>query len=124
MAQLDKTFPTLDCSACILTPKMTLVGSHPHIELLTYSEIEEVSGYIGNFKVKIRKKARYIDMDKCTGCNDCTAPCPVEVPAEFDLGMSNRKAIYRPFPQAVPNVFTIDRRGYLGVFPCGDRNPF
>ena len=77
MAQLDKTFPTLDCSACILTPKMTLVGSHSNIALLTYSEIEEVSGYIGNFKVKIRKKARYIDLDKCTGCGECAKNCPV-----------------------------------------------
>ena len=77
MAQLDKTFPTLDCSACILTPKMTLVGSHPYIELMTYSEIVEVSGYVGNFKVKIRKKARYVDMDKCTGCGECCNNCPV-----------------------------------------------
>ena len=77
MIQFDKTFPTLDCSACILTPKMTLVGQHPYIELLTYSEVEEVSGFIGNFKVKIRKKARYIDADKCTGCNECCNNCPV-----------------------------------------------
>ncbi len=77
MAQLDKTFPTLDCSACILTPKMTLVGSHPYIELMTYSEVEEVSGYVGNFKVKIRKKARYVDENKCTGCGECFNNCPV-----------------------------------------------
>ena len=77
MSQLDKTFPTLDCSACILTPKMTQVGHHPNIELMTYSEVVEVSGYVGNFKVKIRKKARYIDMDKCTGCGECCTNCPV-----------------------------------------------
>jgi len=77
MAQLDKTFPTLDCSACILTPKMSDVGSHPYIELLTYSEVEQVSGYIGNFKVKIRKKARYVDEKKCTGCGECCNNCPV-----------------------------------------------
>ncbi|HEY93001.1 MAG TPA: CoB--CoM heterodisulfide reductase iron-sulfur subunit A family protein [Dehalococcoidia bacterium] len=77
MSQLDKTFPTLDCSACILTPRMTQVGSHPYIELMTYSEIVEVSGYVGNFTVKIRKKARYIDMDKCTGCGECYKNCPV-----------------------------------------------
>ncbi len=115
MIQLDKTFPTLDCSACILTPKMSDVGSHPYIELMTYSEVEEVSGYIGNFRVKIRKKARYVDVDKCTGCGECANACPVEVPSEFDLGLSQRKAMYRPFPQAVPNVFTIDKRGYP---PC------
>jgi len=78
MMQLDKTFPTLDCSACILTPKMTLVGSHPYIELLTYSEVEEVSGYIGNFKVKIRKKARYVNEEKCTSCGECFKNCPVK----------------------------------------------
>jgi heterodisulfide reductase subunit A len=108
MAQLDKTFPTLDCSACILTPKMTLVGSHPHIELMTYSEVTEVSGYIGNFKVKIRKKARHVDKHKCTGCGLCQEKCPWKVPSEFDLGLGKRKAIYTPFAQAVPNIPVID----------------
>jgi len=108
MAQLDKTFPTLDCSACILTPKMTLVGSHPHIELMTYSEVAEVSGYIGNFKVKIRKKARYVDKDKCTGCGLCQEKCPWKTSSEFDLGLGTRKAIYTPFAQAVPNIPVID----------------
>jgi heterodisulfide reductase subunit A len=115
MIQLDKTFPTLDCSACILTPKMSLAGSHPHIELMSYSEVAEVSGYVGNFKAKIKKKARYVDVDKCTGCSECANVCPVEVPNEFDLGLGQRKAIYRPFPQAVPNAFAIDKRGYP---PC------
>jgi heterodisulfide reductase subunit A len=109
MAQLDKTFPTLDCSACILTPKMTQVGSHPYIELLTYSEVEEVSGYIGNFKVKIRKKARYVDEAKCTGCGLCQTKCPWKVDSEFEAGVGKRKAIYTPFPQAVPNIPVIDR---------------
>ncbi|MFC2017235.1 4Fe-4S binding protein [Chloroflexota bacterium] len=109
MAQLDKTFPTLDCSACILTPKMTLVGSHPYIELMSYSEVEEVSGYIGNFKVKIRRKARYVDEDKCTGCGLCQEKCPWKVDSEFDAGLGQRKAIYTPFPQAVPNIPVIDR---------------
>jgi len=109
MAQLDKTFPTLDCSACILTPKMTLVGSHPYIDLMTYSEVEEVSGYIGNFKVKIKKKARYVDEDKCTGCGLCQTKCPWKVDSEFEAGIGQRKAIYTPFPQAVPNIPVIDR---------------
>ncbi|MBT9160487.1 MAG: 4Fe-4S binding protein [Dehalococcoidia bacterium] len=109
MAQLDKTFPTLDCSSCILTPKMTLVGSHPNIELMAYSEVDEVSGYIGNFKVKIRKKARFVDEEKCTGCGICIAKCPWKTDSEFDAGMGKRKVIYTPFAQAVPNIPVIDR---------------
>ncbi len=109
MIQFDKTFPTLDCSACILTPKMTLVGSHPFIELLTYSEVEEISGFIGNFKAKIRKKARCVDEERCTGCGVCIEKCPWKADSEFDVGMSKRKAIYIPFDQAVPNVPVIDR---------------
>ncbi len=108
MAQLDKTFPTLDCSSCILTPKMTLVGSHPNIELMTYSEVDEISGYIGNFKAKIRKKARYIDEEKCTGCGVCQTKCPYKVDSEFEAGVGKRKVIYTPFAQAVPNVPVID----------------
>ena len=111
MSQLDKTFPTLDCSACILTPKMSDVGSHPYIELMSYSEVEEIAGFIGNFKIKIRKKPRYIDISKCTGCAECETVCPVAIPSEYDMKLSQRKAIYRPFPQAVPNKFTIDKRG-------------
>ncbi len=110
MAQLDKTFPTLDCSSCILTPKMTLINSHPYIELMTYSEVKEVAGYIGNFKVKIMKKARYVDEGKCTGCGICQMKCPFKVDSEFDAGMGKRKVIYIPFPQAVPNVPVIDAR--------------
>ena len=108
MIQLDKTFPTLDCSACILTPKMTQVGSHPYIELMSYSEVEEVSGYIGNFKVKIRKRARYVDAARCNGCGLCQEKCPLKVDSEFEAGMGKRKAIYVPFPQAVPNIPVID----------------
>jgi len=107
MIQLDKTFPTLDCSQCILTPKMSEVGSHPNIELLAYSEVEEVSGYVGNFRVRIRKKARFVDENKCTGCRICMQKCPYKTDSEFDLGLAQRKAIYIPFPQAVPNVATI-----------------
>ena len=108
MMQLDKTFPTLDCSACILTPRMAQVRSHPSIELMTYSEVVEVSGYVGNFKVKIRRKPRYVDESKCTGCGVCSEKCPWTADSEFDMGLGKRKAIYTPFPQAVPNVPVID----------------
>ncbi len=114
MATFDKTFPTMDCAACILTPKMVTVGQHPNIELLTYSEIDEVTGYVGNFKVKIREKARYVTKD-CTGCNDCAEVCPVLIPNSFEQGHADRHAIYRLFPQAVPNTFVIDKEG---VSPC------
>jgi len=109
MIQLDKTFPTLDCSACILSPNMSELGSHPYVELLTYSEVEEVSGYVGSFKARIRKKARYVDEEKCTGCGVCQEKCPWKVTSEFEMGLGQRKAIYIPFPQAVPNVPVIDR---------------
>ncbi|HUT25461.1 MAG TPA: FAD-dependent oxidoreductase, partial [Sumerlaeia bacterium] len=110
MAKFDKTFPTLDCSACILTPKMTSVRQHPNIELLTYSEVESVGGYVGNFDVKVRRKARYVNESTCTGCSECEGVCPVTLSSEFDERLGERKAIYRPFPQAVPNVYTIDRK--------------
>ena len=121
MAQLDKTFPTLDCSSCILTPKMSLVGQHPNIELLTYSEVSEVEGFVGNFKVKVERKPRYIIEDKCTACDDCVEVCPVNVPSEFDAGLGWRKAIYIPFAQAVPNAYVIDTEHCLGMTPiaCG-----
>lgn len=109
MARLDKTFPTLDCSACILTPKMVFAAQDPNITLLTYSEVEQVDGYVGNFKVTIRKKARTVDLSKCTGCGSCMEKCPTQVPSEFEAGLSMRKAIYTPFPQAVPNKPAIDR---------------
>ena len=108
MAQLDKTFPTLDCAACILTPKMVDVARHPNIRLLTYSEVVSLEGYIGNYKVRVLKKPRYVDESKCTGCGICAQYCPVEVPNEFDMGMTIKKAIYVPFPQAVPLKYTID----------------
>jgi heterodisulfide reductase subunit A len=109
MAQFDKTFPTLDCAACILTPKMVTVAQDPNIQIYTYSEVEEVTGYVGNFIVKIRRRARSVDMSKCTGCGICWQKCPSKIPSEFDQGLGMRKAIYVPFPQAVPNVPVIDR---------------
>ncbi len=108
MAQLDKTFPTLDCAACILTPKMVSASKNENIDLLTYSEVKEVKGSAGNFKVKVLKKPRYVEVEKCIGCGECVAKCPVSVPSEFNLGMGKRKAVYWPFPQAVPLVTTID----------------
>ena len=109
MAQLDKTFPTLDCAACILTPKMVDVGQNERIRIFSYSEVCEVHGFVGNFSVKIKKRARYVDETKCTGCGLCTEKCPQKgIPNEFNLGMDTRRAIYIPFAQAVPKVATID----------------
>lgn len=116
MAKFDKTFPTLDCAACILTPKMVQVGQHPNIELLTFSEVEEVSGYVGDFKVKVRRKARYINEDLCTGCDLCVENCTwTGIPSEFDHGLGTRSVVYKPFPQAVPGLPVIDR---AGTSPC------
>lgn len=117
MAQLSETFPTLDCSQCILTPKMVMVARHPNIKLLTYSEVLEISGFVGNFNVKILKKPRYVDEDKCTVCGDCEHVCPVIVPNEFEMGRAPRKAIFIPFPQAVPSTYTLDREACLGLAP-------
>jgi heterodisulfide reductase subunit A len=108
MAQIDKTFPTMDCSICILAPKMSDAGRHPNIELLTNSEVQEVKGYIGNFKVKVLKKPRYVTKD-CSACGECASVCPVTTPNEFDVGLATRHAIYTPFAQAVPSTYIIDR---------------
>ena len=109
MAQIDKTFPTLDCAACILTPKMVDVAQHEKINIYAYSEVDAVKGFVGNFNVTIRRKARYVKEDVCTGCGLCTEKCPQKkVPNEFNLGRHNRRAIYIPFAQAVPKVATID----------------
>ena len=114
MAQIDKTFPTMDCSICILAPKMSDVGRHPNVELLANSEVVDISGYIGNFKVKVKKKPRYVSK-KCTACGDCVKVCPVEVPNEFEEGLTYRKAIYVPFAQAVPAVYLIDEKSCIGL---------
>ena len=130
MSQLDKTFPTLDCSACILTPKMVDAGRHPNIQLLTYSEVTQVSGEAGRFHVQIKKKPRYVDVDKCSGCGLCAEACRLSgrVTSDFNAGMAKRAAIYVPFPQAVPLVYTVDpeacvflTRGVCGkTFKCKD----
>jgi heterodisulfide reductase subunit A len=107
MAQLGLTFPTLDCSTCILAPKMSEVGRHPNIEILANSTVKRVEGYVGNFTVTVKRRARFVTKD-CTSCDKCTEVCPVTVPNEFDMGLSLRKAIYKTFPQAVPAEYAID----------------
>jgi heterodisulfide reductase subunit A2 len=121
MAQLSETFPTLDCSQCILTPRTVETGRHARIKLMTYSEIESVSGYVGNFKVRIRQKPRYVDFKACTGCGLCMEKCPGRAESEFERGMAKRKAIYRLLPQAVPNRPVIDAEAciYLTKGKCG-----
>ncbi len=120
MAQLDKTFPTNDCSICILAPKMADCYAHPSINVMTYSEVKDISGKAGDFKVDVLKKARFVDEEKCNGCGDCFKVCPVSLPNEFDMGMRERPAIYVPFLQSVPRAATIDR---AGVAPCSDKCP-
>ncbi len=108
MAMFDKTFPTLDCAACILTPKMVSVGKHPNIDLMILSEVQEVSGGPGAYRVKVLRHATRVDASACVACNDCAQFCPVAVPSEWDQGIATRKAIYIPFPQAVPNAYVVD----------------
>jgi heterodisulfide reductase subunit A len=113
MAQLDKTFPTMDCSICILSPKMIECARHPKIKLHSYSEVVGLKGSVGDFRVRVLKKPRYVIEEKCVGCGACTAKCPVKVPSEFDMGLGMRKAIYMPFLQSVPRVATIDPNNCL-----------
>jgi heterodisulfide reductase subunit A len=109
MAQLDKTFPTNDCSMCILSPKLVEANRHPNITILTNSDLEKVEGEKGSFKAKVRRRARFVVEDKCIGCGICAEKCPAKVPSEFDMEIGTRKAIYIPFPQAVPLKYTIDK---------------
>jgi heterodisulfide reductase subunit A len=120
MVRLSEVFPTLDCPQCILTPKMVQCGQHPNIHILAYSEVEKVKGEVGNFEVLIKQKGTFIDWTKCTGCGDCSNVCPVEMYSDFQRGTAPRKAIYKPFAQAVPNKFVIDKQG---VSPCRDACP-
>jgi heterodisulfide reductase subunit A len=118
MAMLDKTFPTLDCSACILTPRLSEVSRHPNIELLTYSEVTGISGEAGDFRVTVLKKARKVLEDKCSGCGDCVPHCPIQVKNEFDQNLGYRKAIYIGFPQSTPLVYTIDDENCIKCEMC------
>ncbi len=125
MAQLDKCFPTLDCSICILGPKMVDASRHPNVEVISFAEVKKVEGYIGSFKVTIHKKPKYVVAKDCTGCGECVDVCPIEVPNEFEGGLSPRRAIYIPFPQTVPLCYAIDMdhciECYKCVDACGDR---
>ena len=118
MAQLDKTFPTNDCSMCILAPKLVTAGRHPNIQLITHSELKEVKGEVGHFEVTILKRPRFVNLEKCNGCGVCAQNCPTEVPNEFDVNMGIRKAIYIPFPQAVPLKYTIDEEHCIKCRLC------
>ncbi|MGC8939587.1 MAG: 4Fe-4S binding protein, partial [Candidatus Bathyarchaeia archaeon] len=120
MAQLDKTFPTLDCSICIEGPKMVDVGRHPNIEIIAFADLLSVSGYIGNFRVKIRKNPRYVIAENCTGCGECKDACPIEYPNEWDMNLGVRKAISVPFDQAVPLVYTINKDYCIECYKCVD----
>ncbi len=120
MAQLDKTFPTLDCSICIEGPKMVDVGRHPNIEIISYADLLSVSGFIGNFEAKIRKNPRYVIAENCTGCGECREVCPIEYPNEWDMNLGVRKAISVPFDQAVPLIYTLDKDYCIECYKCVD----
>ncbi len=120
MATLDKTFPTNDCAMCILSPKLSSVGRHPNIEMLTLAELHSLEGSAGEFVATVRRRPRFVDPSRCTSCGDCAAVCPVRVPSEFNAGLADRTAIFKSYAQAVPGAFSIDKRG---VAPCRDACP-
>jgi heterodisulfide reductase subunit A-like polyferredoxin len=120
MAQLDKTFPTNDCSMCILAPKLVEAGRHENVEILTLAELEKLEGEAGNFTARVRRHPRYVDLDACTGCTDCAEVCPVPHPDEYEVGLVERRAIFRPYAQAIPNCFAITKRGKA---PCRNACP-
>jgi len=120
MAQLDKTFPTNDCAMCILSPKLVECGRHLNVEVMTYAELDSVEGEPGDFIARVRKKPRYVIVDECTGCGDCASACPIVRPDQFNVNMSERRAAYKLYPQAIPNAFVIDKRGRA---PCRDACP-
>jgi len=120
MAQLDKTFPTNDCAMCTISPKLVETGRHPNIEILTNTEVSDISGSAGDFNVRIQQAPRYVDTSKCVACGDCADVCPVVIPDNFNEGLSPRRAIYKRYPQAVPNAFAIEKRG---IAPCRDACP-
>jgi len=120
MSRLDKTFPTNDCAMCIVSPKLVDVGRHLNIDIITGAKVKEVNGEPGNFRVKLDEKARYVDLDKCTGCGECATACPVELPSEFDGELGNRKAVYKLYAQAMPSAYAIEKKG---TPPCRDACP-
>ena len=120
MAQLDKTFPTNDCAMCILSPKLVECGRHLNIEVMTYAELDSIEGDAGNFVARVRQKPRYVIVDECTGCGDCATACPIVRPDQFNVGMSQRRAAYKLYPQAIPNAYVIEKRGRA---PCRDACP-
>jgi len=115
MAMLDKTFPTNDCSMCIISPKLVEAGRHLNIEMLTLTDVQQVDGEAGDFTVKLREKPRFVDQDRCTACGECAKVCPIEIPNLFDMGLGNKKAAYKLYPQAMPGAYTIEKKG---MAPC------
>src|SRR5512139_3814772 len=120
MAQLDKTFPTNDCAMCTISPRLVETGRHPNITLMTDSEVIDVKGQAGDFNVRVRHNPRYIDLEKCVGCGDCSKVCPILIPDTFNEGLAKRRAAYKLYPQAVPNAYAIEKRG---IAPCRDACP-